>query len=68
MPYQSWQRGANENLNELIPEYFPKKYEFSLITTKRIIEIENKLNSSTRKIFGFKTPNEIFIQKLKTAG
>ena len=67
-PYQSWQRGANENLNGLIRQYFPKKYDFSLITTKRIIEIENKLNNRPRKRFGFKTPNEIFIQKLKTAG
>jgi IS30 family transposase len=67
-PYQSWQRGANENLNGLIRQYFPKKYDFSLITQQRITEVENKLNNRPRKRFGYKTPNEIFIQKLKTDG
>jgi IS30 family transposase len=67
-PYQSWQRGANENLNGLIRQYFPKKYDFSLITSQRITEVENILNNRPRKRFGYKTPNEIFKQKLKTAG
>jgi IS30 family transposase len=67
-PYQSWQRGANENLNGLVRQYFPKKYDFSLITEQKIKEVENKLNNRPRKRFGFKTPNEIFIQKLKHAG
>jgi IS30 family transposase len=67
-PYQSWQRGANENLNGLIRQYFPKKYDFSLITPQRITEVENILNNRPRKRFGYKTPNEIFKQKLKTAG
>lgn len=64
-PYQSWQRGANENLNGLIRQYFPKKSDFKLINKEYVKEIENKLNNRPRKRYGFKTPNEVFSQKLK---
>jgi transposase, IS30 family len=64
-PYQSWQRGANENLNGLIRQYFPKKSDFKLIKNEYVQEIENKLNNRPRKRYGFKTPNEVFSQKLK---
>jgi IS30 family transposase len=64
-PYQSWQRGANENLNGLIRQYFPKKSDFKMIKNEYVQEIENKLNNRPRKRYGFKTPNEVFSQKLK---
>ncbi len=64
-PYQSWQRGANENLNGLVRQYYPKKSDFSVITEEELKEVENKLNNRPRKRFGYKTPNEIFFQKLK---
>lgn len=63
-PYHSWERGANENLNGLIRQYFPKKYTFESITkadTEKVIHI---LNNRPRKRFGYKTPNEIFAEKL----
>lgn len=63
-PYHSWQRGANENLNGLIRQYFPKGYNFERITNERIIEVQNKLNNRPRKRFGYKTPNEVFAKIL----
>ncbi len=30
-------------------------------------EIENKLNNRPRKRYGFKTPNEVFLQKMKNS-
>lgn len=63
-PYHSWERGANENLNGLVRQYFPKKMSFDSITQDQINEVENKLNNRPRKRFGFKTPNEIFSSKL----
>jgi transposase, IS30 family len=63
-PYHSWERGSNENLNGLIRQYFPKKYNFELITKEKIEEVTNILNKRPRKRFGFKTPNEIFAEKL----
>lgn len=61
-PYHSWERGANENLNGLIRQYFPKKSGFKDITDELLKEIENKLNNRPRKKFGYKTPNEVYLQ------
>ena len=59
-PYHSWQRGANENLNGLVRQYFPKGSNFDNITETAVKETENILNNRPRKRFGFKTPNEVF--------
>ena len=63
-PYHSWERGANENLNGLIRQYFPKKSDFRLITEKQIKKVIDILNNRPRKRFGYKTPNEVFAKKL----
>ena len=63
-PYHSWERGANENLNGLVRQYFPKKSNFESITKLQTIQIVNILNNRPRKRFGYKTPNEVFAQKL----
>lgn len=57
-PYHSWERGANENLNGLIRQYFPKKTDFETITNRRIQEIEDRLNNRPRKRLNFETPSE----------
>jgi IS30 family transposase len=64
-PYHSWERGANENLNGLIRQYFPKKSEFKNITNAEIKNVETKLNNRPRKRFGYQTPNDVFLQKIK---
>lgn len=63
-PYHSWERGANENLNGLIRQYFPKKSNFTNITQNQIDRVISILNNRPRKRFGFKTPNEVLAQKL----
>lgn len=63
-PYHSWQRGANENLNGLVRQYFPKNCDFTTISDNQIIDIQNKLNNRPRKRLGYKTPNEFFAMKL----
>jgi IS30 family transposase len=59
-PYHSWQRGANENLNGLVRQYFSKKYDFFSITEEQILYVQNKLNNRPRKRLGYKIPNEVF--------
>lgn len=63
-PYHSWERGANENLNGLVRQYFPKKTNFEAITQEQINKVVNILNNRPRKRFDYKTPNEVFAQKL----
>lgn len=59
-PYHSWERGTNENTNGLIRQYFPKDYDFNLITEGELKHIVKKLNDRPRKRLGFKSPKEIF--------
>ena len=65
-PYHSWERGANENLNGLVRQYFPKEREFTNITKEEINEVVTLLNNRPRKRFGYQTPNEILNQKINT--
>ena len=63
-PYASWERGANENMNGLIREFFPKKMSFREITRKDIEFAMHRLNHRPRKCLGFKTPHEVFMKQL----
>jgi transposase, IS30 family len=63
-PYASWERGANENMNGLIRQFFPKKMRFESITCKDIAFAMHRLNHRPRKCLGFKTPHEVFMKQL----
>lgn len=63
-PYQSWQRGSNENLNRLIRQYFPKGTDFNTVDPSKIAFVENQINNRPRKRFNFNSPNEMFNQKV----
>lgn len=67
-PYHSWERGANENFNGLLRQYFPKGYDFNLITENDIKYVEDKLNTRPRKRFGFLSPNQVFLQAIENNG
>ncbi|WP_341907076.1 IS30 family transposase [Fluviicola taffensis] len=63
-PYQSWQRGSNENLNRLVRQYFPKGTDFDKIDPKQVAFVENQINHRPRKRYNFRSPLEMFNQKL----
>lgn len=58
-PYSSWERGANENTNGLIRQYFPKGMDLSTVTEKDIQFVMDRLNNRPRETLGWKTPNEV---------
>jgi IS30 family transposase len=59
-PYASWERAANENMNGLVRQYFPKKRSFATITEQDVEFVMERLNNRPRKCLGFKSPNQVF--------
>ncbi len=58
-PYSSWERGSNENGNRILRRFVPKGTDIAILTTKELERIEDWVNNYPRKIFGYKTANEI---------
>lgn len=63
-PHSPWERGANENTNGLIRQYFPKGTCFESITDEQIQEVQEKLNNRPRKKLNYLSPNEYFVINL----
>jgi len=63
-PYSSWERATNENMNGLIRQYFPKKHNFATITENEMEFVMERLNNRPRKCLGFRTPNQVFFNRL----
>jgi IS30 family transposase len=58
-PYASWQRGANENLNGLVRQFFPKGTDFTQVSHREVARVEHLINERPRKRHGYRTPEEI---------
>ena len=59
-PYDSWERGQNENGNGLLRQYFPKTMPLNDVCVSAVNKAVDKLNSRPRKCLGYKTPYEVF--------
>jgi IS30 family transposase len=57
-PYQSWERGTNENTNGLIRRLHPKKSSFAGIGQAELKRIDTYLNDRPRRCLGWMTPRE----------
>lgn len=58
-PYSSWERGTNENSNKLIRRFIPKGTDIGKMSHAMIKRIETWMNNYPRKIFGYKTAQEM---------
>ncbi len=51
-----WQRGANENYNGLVRQYFPKGTNLAVHPPVHVAYVTAELNDRPRKALGYDTP------------
>jgi IS30 family transposase len=54
------QRGANENVNGLLRQYFPKGSSFAKISDSDVQRVVRRINSRPRKRLNYLTPEQVF--------
>ena len=59
-PHKPWQRGTNENTNDIVRFFFPKGFDFRTVTDEDIQIVEDLINNRPRKCLGWKAPAEVF--------
>jgi IS30 family transposase len=63
-PYSAYERGSNENQNKLIRRHYPKGMNFKNITAKDAAHVEQWLNQYPRKIFGYRSAEDLFNEQI----
>ena len=59
-PRSPWERGANENTNGLIRQFFPKGTNFNKVSRYEIKKVQDLLSGRPRQALDFKKPFEVF--------
>jgi IS30 family transposase len=62
-PYQSWQRGLNENTNGLLRRYYPKGMKIGALSTQQIEQVQFIINIRPRKALDYLSPYEFLAGK-----
>lgn len=60
-PHKPWQRGTNENTNDIVRFYFPKGFDFRSVVDEDIHLVENLINHRPRKCLNWASPAELFL-------
>ena len=63
-PYCSGQKGAVENINKILRQYFPKGTDFQDIEQKELDKVQYQINERPRKKLGFSTPKKEFFKRI----
>ena len=61
-PHKPWQRGTNENTNDIVRFFFPKGFDFRTITDEDVQFVEDLINNRPRECLRWKTPAEVFFE------
>lgn len=59
-PHKPWQRGTNENTNDILRFFFPKGYDFHTLDNEVLQSIVLSVNLRPRKCLGWLSPFEAF--------
>lgn len=65
-PHAPWQRGLNENTNDVLRFFFPKGTDFTQVTDEQVDEVVYLINARPRKCLDFLSPLEILASKCCT--
>ncbi|PSO43048.1 hypothetical protein BRC19_03295 [Candidatus Saccharibacteria bacterium QS_5_54_17] len=60
-----WERGAGENTNGLVRQFFPKGTDFTRVSHEEVKRVQALLNDRPRKVLGFQKPDEILSMVLR---
>ena len=63
-PYCSGQKGAVENANKILREFFPKGTDFRLVTQEELNNVQYLINDRPRKKLAFSTPKIEFFKRI----
>lgn len=63
-PYTSQDKGSVENRIGVVRRFLPKSTDLSLITKQGLQKVEDLINNRPMKLFNFKSPNQIFSEKI----
>jgi IS30 family transposase len=65
--HRPWQRPTNENGNGLVRRYVGKGTDLSIYTEAHLRQIENRINTTPRRIFGWKTAQHVYNNAIMSA-
>jgi len=63
-PSSPWQKGTVENTNRRARRWLPRKRDIRAITDHEMKVICDRLNNTPRKCLGWRTPAEVFREKM----
>ncbi len=62
--YSSGERGTNEKQNSLARRFIPKRKDMPNVTEYAINKVEEWINELLRKMFGYRSPQALFDERL----
>lgn len=65
-PHAPWQRGLNENTNDMLRFFFPKGTDFSKVSEAELLKVLSLINNRPRKTLDFLSPIEFLSKKCCT--
>ena len=65
-PHSPWQRGLNENTNDILRFFFPKGTNFHEVTEEELQAVVSLINNRPRKCLGYLSPLEFISAKCCT--
>ena len=63
-PYSSGERGTNEKQNSIVRRFIPKGKEIGEVSSYTVQKAEDFINDLPRKMFGYRTPRELFDEQM----